>query len=99
MSFEDITFHAVAKGLFLGRLLLTGGRGVGAVVEVSAVRNDNLWSSFHVNANGVVEVLKLDGDNGSFKVGVEGNVGDDAALLSCHNFVHWDLSFLKPLDK
>ena len=69
------------------------------VIGIHTFLYHNLWSSFHVNANGVVEVLKLDGDNGSFKVGVEGNVGDDAALLSCHNFVHWDLSFLKPLDK
>jgi len=101
VSAKDFLLRIFAERLLIGPLLRAcrGKEMWRAHVKVPTVRDHNLWSSFHVNANGVGEVFELDGDNRSFEAGVEGNVSDDAAFLSCHDFVNWDLSILKPLDE
>ena len=66
---------------------------------VLAVGDNNLRGSLNVDSNSIGEVRVLNSGNGSLKFRVEGYFSQNSAFLARHNFVHGDLSALKPLDK
>ena len=79
--------------------LLDSGRVCTALVVARTVLQHNLWSSLDINTNSVAEVGMLDGNYRSFHFAIEGDLGEDTSLLLSHNFVHWNLSILQPLDE
>lgn len=88
-----------------GHLLsgLVGGavrsHGILTLEVVLAVADDDLGGSLDEDSDNIMHVGKLDSGDRSLQLGAEGDFGEDAALLACHNFVHGDLSILKPSDE
>jgi len=70
-----------------------------ALVLIAAVVDDDLWGTLDVDADSILDFGVAHSDDRSLELGVEGDLGEDTALLALHNLVHWDFSSLEPLDK
>ena len=98
---NNLAFVRLLDGHLLGSLVGDTFRSHGFLTHelVLAVADDDLGSSLDEDSDSILQLGMRDSGNRSLQLGVEGDFGEDAALLACHNFVHSDLSILKPSDE